>query len=175
MKITTNAFSRAIGLGIIAGMRTFMAPAVVSHMYSRYPSKALHRSPLNFIQIITTSKIFKVLAAGELVADKLPDTPNRTSAPGLIGRTLSGALCGAAIYKASNKKAYIGGLVGGTAAVASALGCFYLRSAIAKSKILPDAIVGGIEDAVSIAAGVTIARTVLTKFSRSIYTSLPNN
>lgn len=160
MKITKNVFSRAVGLGIIAGMRTFMAPAVVSHLYSRHPSKSLHRSPLNFMQTLVTSKIFKVLAAGELVGDKLPNTPNRTSAPGLVGRALSGMLCGAAVYRASNKKAYIGGLVGGTAAVASSFGFFYLRSAVAKTKVVPDAIIGGIEDAVAIAAGVTIARTV---------------
>ena len=156
MKITPNAFNRAVGLGIIAGMRTFMAPAVVSHMYSRHSSKSLKQSPLNFFQTITASKVFKVLAAGELVADKLPGAPNRTALPGLVGRTLAGIVCGATVYKASNKKPYIGAIVGGTAAVASTFACFYLRTAIAKNKFVPDAVIGGIEDVLAIAGGVAI-------------------
>jgi uncharacterized membrane protein len=53
-------------------MRTFSAPVVVSHVYSRHPSKQLKNTPAQFMQSIATSKVFKVLAAGELVGDKMP-------------------------------------------------------------------------------------------------------
>jgi uncharacterized membrane protein len=121
----THAFIQAAGLGIIAGMRAFSAPVVISHVYSRHPSKELNASPLAFIQTITTSKVFKVLAAAELVGDKLPYTPNRTNPGGLTGRFLSGALCGATVYKAGNKNPFIGGLIGGTSAIASTFGCMF--------------------------------------------------
>jgi uncharacterized membrane protein len=154
----TPAFRQAAGLGIIAGMRAFSAPAVISHVYSRHPSKNLAYTPLQFIQNITTSKVFKVLAAAELVGDKLPYTPNRTSPGGLTGRFLSGALCGAIVYKAGDKSAFLGGLIGGVTAVASAFGCMLLRVGLGKYTRIPDPVIGVIEDAIVITAGVAIAK-----------------
>jgi len=159
MKLSiTKAFRQAAGVGVIAGMRAFMAPAVISHMYSRHPSARLKDTPLKFIQTIGTSKVFKVLAAGELVGDKLPTAPNRTDLPGLTGRILSGAFAGATVYKVEGKNGVIGGLIGGVAAAASTFGCFFLRKALAKNTFIPDAVIGGIEDALVIGAGVGVAR-----------------
>ena len=154
----THAFMQAAGLGIIAGMRSFSAPAVISHVYSRHPSKGLGYTPLQFIQSITTSKVFKVLAASELVGDKLPFTPNRTSPGGLTGRFLSGALCGATVYKANNKNLFIGGLIGGTSAIASAFGCMLLRTGLGKRTGIPDPVIGVIEDAIVVTAGIALAK-----------------
>jgi uncharacterized membrane protein len=159
MNITSDkAFVQAIGLGIVAGMRSMYAPAVASHIYSRHLSRYLRHDPLSFMQSITTSKVFKVLAAGELVGDKLPGTPNRTSAPGLIGRALSGMLVGSVVYRANGKAPVVGGLIGGAAAVASTFGFFYLRRAVVKSTNIPDPYIGGVEDVLTIAAGAAIAQ-----------------
>jgi uncharacterized membrane protein len=157
LKITTE-FIKAAGLGIIAGMRTFSAPAAVSHLYNNNPSNNLEDSPISFIQTTTASKVSKVLAAAEFVGDKMPNTPNRTSAPGLTGRLLSGIFAGVTVYQANRKNILIGGLIGGSAALLSTFGCFYLRTAItAKSKI-PDAVVGACEDALVVALGVKLAQ-----------------
>lgn len=149
---------KAAGLGAIAGMRTFSAPVVVSHVYSRHPSKNVDNSPLHFLQTIPTSKVFKVLAAAELIGDKLPFTPNRTNTGGLIGRFAAGALCGAAVYQAGHKMPVIGGLIGGTAAIATAFGCMFLRVGLGKKTRLPDAVIGAFEDAIAITAGTAIAK-----------------
>ncbi|WP_374950451.1 DUF4126 family protein [Mucilaginibacter sp.] len=154
----TKAFKQAAGLGAIAGMRTFMAPAVITHMYSRHPSRYLEHTPLEFMQTITTSKVFKVLAAGELVGDKLPHAPNRTATPGLVGRAVSGIWAGATVYQAHGKKPVMGGLVGGLSAIASTFGCFFLRKSIARNTPVPDAVIGVIEDVLCISAGASIAR-----------------
>ncbi|RYU92250.1 DUF4126 family protein [Mucilaginibacter terrigena] len=154
----THAFRQAAGLGIIAGMRTFSAPAVISHVYSRHPERSLKKSPFQFIQTIGTSKVFKVLAAGELVGDKLPFAPKRTNAGGLIGRFAAGALCGATVYKADNKKPIIGGLIGGTAAIASAFGCMFLRIGLGKKTGIPDPVIGAIEDVIVISAATALAK-----------------
>jgi uncharacterized membrane protein len=154
----TPEFIKAAGLGIIAGMRTFSAPAAASHLYSRHPADSLEDSPIGFIQTDTASNVFKVLAAAEFIGDKMPNTPNRTSAPGLTGRLLSGIFAGVTVYKANRKNILIGGLIGGSAALLSTFGCFYLRTAItAKSKI-PDAVVGACEDALVVALGVKLAQ-----------------
>lgn len=156
--ILQTAAARAAALGLIAGMRTFYAPAVLTHLYSRHPGQELHNSPLEFMQSITTSKVFKVLAAGELIGDKMPAAPNRTAIPGLVGRALSGILTGAVVYKAADKHPVVGGLIGGAAAVASTFGCFFLRKALVKSTTIPDPYIGALEDALVIGAGIAFVR-----------------
>lgn len=154
----TRAFRQAAGLGVIAGMRTFSAPVVVSHVYSRHSSKQLKNTSAQFMQNITTSKVFKVLAVGELAGDKLPFAGKRTSPGGLIGRFVSGALCGAIVYKTNHKQPIIGGLIGGTAAIGSAFGCMFLRLGLGKRTGIPDPVIAVIEDAIVIAAGTAIAK-----------------
>ena len=154
----TNALKQAAALGAIAGMRTFSAPVVLSHIYSRHPSKQLRNTPFSFLQSTTTSKVFKVLGAGELIGDKMPFAPKRTDAGGLIGRFISGAFCGATVYKVNHRQPVIGGIVGGAAAVASAFGCMFLRIAAGKRTGISDPFIGAVEDAVVIAAGTAIAK-----------------
>ena len=43
-----------------------------------------------------TPYIFSVLAIGELISDKLPNTPSRKAPPGFIARIVTGGLSGAA-------------------------------------------------------------------------------
>jgi uncharacterized membrane protein len=152
-------FWQVVGLGVLAGMRTFSAPVVASHILSRHKSKDLAESPLKFMQSDTTSLVFKVLAVGELVGDKLPTTPNRTATPGVIGRCVSGALAGASIFKASRNNALAGAIIGSVAALGSTFGCYYLRKfAGAKTGII-DPIIGGIEDALVAGAGACLIIT----------------
>lgn len=155
---TIEAVSQAAALGAIAGMRTFSAPVVVSHAYSRHPSKNITNTPLAFIQNMATSKVFKVLGAGELVGDKLPFAPKRTAAGGLIGRFVSGALCGATVFKANHKQPIIGGLIGGAAAIGSAYVCMFLRLSLGKRTRIPDAAIGALEDIIVISAGTALAK-----------------
>ncbi|MFD0794150.1 DUF4126 family protein [Mucilaginibacter litoreus] len=157
MSLSTNkTYGRAAALGLVAGMRSMYAPAVLTHIYSRNTTEQLKNSPLQWLQTIPASKVFKVLAVAELVGDKMPSAPNRTAAPGLIGRIIAGGLCGAAVFKGENKNALIGGLIGGAMATASTFGCFMLRRQVVKNSRLPDPVIGACEDILTIAAGVTI-------------------
>jgi uncharacterized membrane protein len=153
-----HSILRAAGLGLIAGMRTNYAPAVASHVYSRHPTPNLDGSPLIFMRSITTSKVLKVMAAGELVADKLPNTPDRIKPVPVAGRLLSGILVGATVYEADGKKPLIGAIVGGSAAVASTFGMFFLRKALKNSTGLPNWVLGIMEDSLVIGAGSVIAK-----------------
>ncbi len=154
----TRAFGQAAALGVLAGMRTFAAPVVLSHVYSRHPSKYLKKTPYAFMQNITTSKVFKVLGAGELVGDKMQFAPKRTAAGGLIGRFASGALCGAIIFKANHRQPFIGAIIGGAAAIGSAFGCMFLRLSLGKRTGIPDMAIGALEDAIVIGAGTALAK-----------------
>jgi uncharacterized membrane protein len=70
---------RAAVLGTVTGARTFLAPAALA-LRGRLGKVAKFTVP--------------VLAAGELVGDKLPVAPPRVEGPGLVGRVVSGALSG---------------------------------------------------------------------------------
>ena len=71
-----------------------------------------------------------LLAAGELVGDKLPGFGSRTSAVQFTGRVASGALCGAAIGLPRNA---VGGMAAGMAgAVMGTLTSAAVRSALAR-------------------------------------------
>jgi uncharacterized membrane protein len=90
-------------------------------------------------------------AGGELVADKLPMTPARTSPPALVGRLASGATCG-------RMTAGTAGAVAGSAAAAlTAFAGERTRAAIGRRSGWPDPLIALAEDA--LAVGVALAAT----------------
>ena len=111
---------KGIGIGIVAGMRTFSAPAITSRYLVRQNRHASQSSASNPMASSWLGGILTLAAAGELVADKLPSIPSRISPPLLTGRFISGAICGASIYHAEGKPADVGAVIGGLSAIASA-------------------------------------------------------
>jgi uncharacterized membrane protein len=97
-------------IGVIAGLRAMMAPAIVSWAagFGRVP---LEGSPLHFMSHPVTRYIFGIAALGELVNDKLPKTPSRKAPAPFIARVITGALSGAAL--GASQQALIGGLIAG--------------------------------------------------------------
>lgn len=158
LKEIKHPFWQVLGIGALAGMRTSSAPAITSQILSRHHSKRLERSPLNFMQLKTVTNILTILTVGEVIVDKLPTTPNRTKPAGIIFRGLSGALAGASIYKASGNNVLAGTLTGAASAVASAYISFLLRKSVVKNTSVADPIIGAVEDALVIAAGVGLVR-----------------
>ncbi|MDB5118310.1 MAG: putative rane protein [Mucilaginibacter sp.] len=148
---------QVLGVGLLAGMRSASAPAITSHILSHHHSKKLEKSPLNFLQSNTVANVLKVMAIAEFVGDKLPSAPNRIKPVVIAARCLSGALAGAGIFKASGGNVAIGALLGGTTAFASTFGSFFLRKSTVKTSGVIDPIIGAIEDALVIGAGVGLA------------------
>jgi uncharacterized membrane protein len=104
-----------------------------------------------------TPIIFTVLAIGELINDKLPNTASRKVPPQFIGRILSGALVGATVGAASGSLIF-GLLAGAIGAVLGTYGGAAIRGRLAKAfgKDFPAAL---IEDAAAIIlAIVAVAR-----------------
>lgn len=149
-------FWPVLGFATLAGMRTMSAPAFLSHYLSRQPHTGLAGSPLRFLQKPITANVLKLLAAGEMVADKLPTTPDRIVPPALLGRLLSGALVGAAWYKSRHGSVVSGGLLGGLVAVVSTFVSYALRMGISEQLGVPVALVGVGEDALVLASGAAL-------------------
>lgn len=151
-----NAYEKAVYFGIIAGMRSMSAPAIVSDHYSKERSSEVDDSRLSFMASPTSAIALKVMAAGELAADKSAFIPNRIDPGPLAFRAISGAVCGATICKAENEQVNIGALTGGLAAIASAFTCYYIRRKLGENTDIPDLMLGLAEDAVVIGVGTRI-------------------
>lgn len=149
-----NPITQAFALGVVSGMRAALGPALVSHALSQRPPPDLGR--LNFMRSPTTAVVLKVAAAGELVGDKLPLTPDRIQPGPLTGRALSGALCGAVLGRSARQGAVTGALVGALGAVAGAHAFYSLRRTLVHDHGLPDLAVALVEDALALASGTAV-------------------
>lgn len=144
-------FLRTFGLGVVAGMRSLTAPAILRTWLSR--QRHLAPTPLDHV---ATPTVMAVIATGELVADKLPFTPDRTCPPSVAFRALSGALVGGSFCAANRRSPVAGALVGAAGAVAATYGAFYLRRYLVKERGLPDVVVALAEDAAANALGRSV-------------------
>jgi uncharacterized membrane protein len=144
----------ALGIGVVAGLRSMTAPAVVAW------AAVLHWINLNgtwasWLGHPVTVAILSVLAIGELVVDKLPKTPSRTAPPSFAARIVLGAFAGAVIGTAWGYtwSALGAGAIG---AVLGTLGGYQARTRLVASHghDLPIAL---LEDAVAVLGAFALA------------------
>jgi uncharacterized membrane protein len=142
----------AVLIGVVAGLRAMMAPAVVS-WGARLGGLPLASTSLAFLGYAYTPWIFSILAIGELITDQLPSTPSRTVPVQFGTRLLVGALCGGAI--ASGGSLGAGAVAGVIGAVIGTLGGRAVRGRLAAAfgTDRPAAIV---EDVVALGGAILI-------------------
>jgi uncharacterized membrane protein len=151
-------FILVIGIGIVAGLRSLTAPAVVAWA-AHLGWLNLHGSPLAFTGSTTAVAIFSLLAVGELIADKLPKTPKRTALVPLLARILTGGLCGACLCAAAEKSLLAGAILGATGGAAGAFSAYEIRKRVVNSLHIKDFFVALCEDTIAIAlAFVLVSR-----------------
>ncbi len=146
----------ALGIGIVAGLRSMTAPAVVcwaTHLNWIH----LQNSSLAFLGSTVALYIFTAGAIVELVVDKLPKAPSRKEPPGLIARFVLGGLSGAALCAAGNHSVVIGAILGGLGGLSGAFAGYEARMRLVKALKVPDFVVAVLEDAVAIGAGFLLA------------------
>jgi len=150
---------RALGLGAISGLRSLSGPAFVSRAASR-GDLDLDGTILAFLGSPRISKALVLMELGELVGDKLPATPSRTSPPPLLGRAASGALVGAAVFVSEGRRATTGAALGSTAAVVAAFAGEWIRALAVEKTGFPDPVVALAEDAAVLLVGLRSLRNV---------------
>lgn len=141
-----SGIGKAILIGAVAGMRCFLAPAMLVRGTS---SSSAGCSAGN--------TALAVAAAGELIADKTSFIGNRTDKGPLIGRLVSGAACGAVVGRRNGGDALAGAVAGGITALISAHACYMTRRELGREMGVPDVTLAVVEDILAIA----IARTAL--------------
>ena len=142
-------------IGVIAGLRSFTAPATVAWgLHLNWLSVGSSR--LAFMGSTAAVIIFSLIALGEIIADKLPSTPNRTSPAGLIGRIIFGGFAGAILAVAGGQSLALGALLGAIGGVAGAFAGYRVRTRLVKALKCPDFVIAILEDATAIAGGLFI-------------------
>ncbi|MCU1260305.1 MAG: hypothetical protein JWO80_3190 [Bryobacterales bacterium] len=151
-----NELAPAAAMGAAAGLRSFTSPAALSRAAVAGLLKIEGR-PLAVFRSRRGSKVLMALAIAELVGDKLPFMPSRLARPGLAGRLISGAICGAAINSSRGRSVLRGALAGSAAAVGATLAGYHLRQALVKRYDIPDRTVALAEDAIALGTAFVTA------------------
>ena len=118
-------------IGFFAWLRSLTAPAATA--WAVYLGWLRLERPLYLIGSILSVAIFTLLAVVELVADKLPKTPSRTSPPGLIARIVMGGLTGACVAAGEAQGALLGSMLGAVGGVVGCFGGYQARTRLVKT------------------------------------------
>ena len=143
----------AFGLGAVTGVRSMIGLAFFSDHANE--DKEKNNPALTLLKLPQAAPIIKMMAAGEVVMDKLPFAPDRTDFGPLVGRAAIGALVGAAISK---DKWIQGGVVGALGAIAAAYAAYHLRKALHDDRHVPNVVLGMVEDAIVMKVANTIVQ-----------------
>ena len=145
----------ALGIGVVAGLRSLTAPAVVAWA-AHIGWINLHGSPLSFMGTAWAVGIFSFLALVEFVADQLPSTPPRTAALGLSARIVTGALTGACLAIAGGATVWLGALAGAIGGIAGAFAGYHARVGLVRTLRVPDLTIAIPEDLIAIGLGLLL-------------------
>lgn len=150
-----EVYSAAALIGALAGMRSMAGPAFVGQL-SRKGALSEVTGPLTLVTKPGFATVSAVLAVGELVADKLPFTPNRTAVGPLLGRALTGGVSGAVVCSAKRRSVLAGVLIGAAAAIGAAYGAYHLRKYAGEKLHIPDPMLALGEDALVAGLGSSL-------------------
>ncbi len=141
-------------IGFFAGLRSLTAPAATA--WAAHLGWLKLPGPLALMGSIPSVAIFTLLAAVELVADKLPKTPSRTAPPGLIARIIMGGLTAACVAAGGGEGALAGAILGIIGGVVGCFGGFQARTRVVRALRVPDIYVALLEDLVAIAGSLWV-------------------
>ena len=135
-------------IGFFAGLRSLMAPATTA--WAVHLGWLKIQRPLSLIGAVPSVGIFTVLAVIELIADKRPQTPSRTSPLGLIARIVTGGLTGACVVDSGLQGVLLGAVLGAIGGVVGCFGGYQARTRLVKALGMRDIYVALLEDLVAV-------------------------
>ena len=157
IRVTPGAL-RTVAFAAISGVRSMAAPALLARAASRGDLSGLRSSPFAAIGDERAAGALWTLMVGEMIGDKTPFIPSRTASGPLLGRALSGALVGSALYVSRRQPGLNGALLGAASALAGVYAADRLRSAATQGLGLPDPLFGLLEDGLILVGGSRLLR-----------------
>jgi uncharacterized membrane protein len=155
-----QTYLKAFGLGVVIGMRTLVSPALLSRKLAGTPPAQQPDTPLHYVTQPAVVSSLEVLAAIEIITDKIPGIPDRTVPFQFGGRMVSAAACGGFLSQVEEAEISVGAVAGVLGAVASTLAFFQLRQWLTHNQGVSDPVVALVEDALCIGAGWAIVNSV---------------
>jgi uncharacterized membrane protein len=147
----------ALLIGFAAGLRSLTPPAMVS--WGAYLGWLhLLGSPFAFMASGITVTIFSTLAAVELIADKLPQTPSRTKPGPLMARLLMGAFAGACLSAAAGRPVLMGVAAGGLGGLIGTYAGYEGRRRLVTGLGVNDRVIAVLEDLLAIGLAYACVR-----------------
>ena len=147
-------------LGCVTGLRSMSGPALVCWgIHLGWLTVA--GSPLAFLANPVLLAVFSLLAAGELVGDKLPQIPNRVAPGPLVARMVLGGMSGWVLALSGHASTVAGVAIAVAGAVAGAFAGFYVRRAITRRGV-KDFLVALVEDVIAVGSGLFVISRHLT-------------
>ena len=160
MAIAMMAWLVAIPLlGFATGLRT-MTPMMVLCWFAYKGLLPVHHGWASWTTYLATAIIFTVLAIGEYIGDKLPNTPSRTAPFPLAARCVFGGLVGAIAARALHGSVPEGAILGVLGAAVGTFVGYYLRREIVAGTGWPDWTAAVTEDIFTILAAVFAMRII---------------
>lgn len=146
---------RSAMLGVLSGARS-MTPLAALALYRDRPSLQGSWQDWPVLRTPAGRTVLVLAALGELVGDKLPQTPNRTAPFPLLARVATGALSGAAIGTLRGSDGWRqGAVLGAVGGVVGSFAGLWLRSGGAATG-LPDLVFALVEDAATVACAAAV-------------------
>ena len=124
-------------LGLMTGLRT-MTPIAVLCWFAYRGDLPVDGTWAFWTGKLATAIVFTVLAVGEYIGDKLPQTPNRTAPGPLIARLVFGGLVGAIAATGVDGSPVEGALLGVLGALVGAFLGYQLRKHLVQWSERPD-------------------------------------
>ena len=140
----------------MAGLRSLTPPAVAAWA-AYWGWLDVHNSFLGFIATAPARYLFLAAAIGELIADKVPSAPDRTTPVGLVTRIVTGAFTAIALSLTLRQSLVAAALLGALGAVVGAFAGYEVRRRLVQKSKLPDFVVAIVEDALAIAGSLFLA------------------
>ncbi len=145
-------------LGITAGMRSQMPLALLARGAHEGHVNVGRGRPWSLLLSPKVGVATGVSAIGEMIGDKLPQTPSRLDPGPLGGRLVIGAVVGAAVSPGSRGSRLGGALLGVAGAAAGAYGGYHARAALGRGTGISDPVWGVAEDGAALGIGSLAVR-----------------
>lgn len=145
--------TRPLLLGVTAGMRSQMPLALLARDAREGNVNVGRGRPWSLLRSTKVGVATGVSAIGEMIGDKLPQTPSRLDPGPLGGRLVIGAAMGAVVSPGSRRSRVGGALLGVAGAAAGAYGGYHARAALGRGTGIPDPVWGVAEDGIALGIG----------------------
>jgi uncharacterized membrane protein len=150
-----HVLALALAIGFVAGLRSMIAPAAVAWA-AHLGWIDLQESGLRWMGSTTAVVIISLMAAGELLGDKMVFTPKRTSPVPLFARILTGAFSGLCLTAAAHQSLFAGPIAGSIGSLAGAFAGYHIRRWLVTNLRTRDVIIAIAEDLITIGTAIFV-------------------